>query len=151
MVRAASIFRTGRNISVNKADKNKAMKSLLFSLMAMMAILTVQASEMPYTYLTFETTDGAASVEMSSLKLTFSGTTLMIGTESFPISNLRKIYFSASDESSSTGIEAVPVGYSLMESDGIYDLQGHRVSKSDMKRGIYIMKTKDKTYKMVFK
>lgn len=139
-------------MSVDKANKNQAMKRQLFSLMAMMAMLTVQASEMPYTYLTFETTDGAkASVEMSSLKLTFSGTTLMIGTESFPISNLKKIYFSASDESSSTGIEAVPVGYSPKESDGIYDLQGHQVSKNNMKRGVYIVKTKEKTYKMVFK
>ena len=152
MVRAASIFRTGRNISVNKADKNKAMKSLLFSLMAMMAILTVQASEMPYTYLTFETTDGAkASVEMSSLKLTFSGTTLTIDTETYPISNLRKIYFSATDETNTTAIDALAGSYQPTEALGIYDLQGHRVSKSDMKRGIYIMKNKDKTYKMVFK
>ena len=118
----------------------------------MMAMLTIQASDVPKTYLTFETTDGVkASIEMSSQKLTFSGTTLTIGTDSYPISNLRKIYFSASDESSSTGIEAVKGGYSPTESVAIYDLQGHRVSKNDMKRGIYIVKTKDKTYKMVFK
>ena len=76
--------------------------------MVMMTMLTVQANDKSYTYLTFEKTDGAkASVEMASLKLTFIGTTLMIGTESFPISNLLKIYFTASDESSSTGIESV--------------------------------------------
>lgn len=115
-------------------------------------MLTVRASDMQHTYLTFETTDGAkASMEMSSLKLTFIGTTLVIGTESFPISNLRKIYFSASDESSPAGIEEVSGDNSLTESVGIYDLQGHQVSKSNMKRGIYIVKTKDKTYKIVFR
>ena len=118
----------------------------------MMAMLTIQASDVPKTYLTFETTDGAkASVEMSSLKLTFSGTTLTIGTETYPISNLRKIYFSATDETNTTAIDVVAGSYQPTEALGIYDLQGHRVSKSDMKRGIYIMKTKDKTYKMVFK
>lgn len=74
----------------------------------MMTMLTVQANNKSYTYLTFETTDGAkASIEMASLKLTFIGTTLTIGAESFPISNLKKIYFTSSDESGSTGIESV--------------------------------------------
>ena len=84
------------------------MRIILLSLMPMMTMLTVQANCNSSTYLTFETTDGArVSVEMASVKLTFSGTTLMIVTESFPISNLKKIYFSASDESGSTGIESV--------------------------------------------
>lgn len=127
------------------------MRKLLLSLMVMMTMLTVQANDKSYTYLTFETTDGAkASIGMASLKLTFSGTTLMIGTESFPISNLSKIYFTASDESSSTGIEYVKTA-TINESDAIYDLQGHQVTKGQMKRGIYIVKAKDRTYKMVFR
>lgn len=127
------------------------MRKLLLSLMAILSMLAVQANDKSYTYLTFETTDGAkASVEMASLKLTFSGTTLMIGTESFPISNLSKIYFTASDESSSTGIESVKTA-TVNESVAIYDLQGHQVTKGQMKRGIYIVKAKDRTYKMVFR
>ena len=127
------------------------MRKLLLSLMAILSMLTVQANDKSYTYLTFETTDGAkASVEMASLKLTFSGTTLMIGTESFPISNLSKIYFTASDESSSTGIESVKT-LTVNESVAIYDLQGHQVTKGQMKRGIYIVKAKDRIYKMVFR
>lgn len=127
------------------------MRNLLLTLMVMMTMMTVRANDKSYTYLTFETTDGAkASVEMASLKLTFSGTTLMMGTESFPISNLKKIYFSLSDESSSTGIESVKTAI-INESVAIYDLQGHQVTKGQMKRGIYIVKTKDRTYKMVFR
>ncbi len=119
--------------------------------MLMMAMLAVQANDTPHAYVTFETTDGAkVSVELSSQKLTFSGTTLTIGTESYPISNLKKIYFSASDESNSTGIESVTKA-ALNESAGIYDLQGRKVTESQMTRGIYIVKTKDKTYKMIFK
>ena len=117
----------------------------------MMTMLTVQANNKSYTYLTFETTDGAkASIEMASLKLTFIGTTLTIGTESFPISNLKKIYFTSSDESGSTGIESVKTA-TVNESITIYDLQGHQVTKGQMKRGVYIVKAKDRTYKMVFR
>ena len=127
------------------------MRKLLSTLMVMMTMLTVQANDKSYTYLTFETIDGAkASIEMASLKLTFIGTTLMIGTESFPISNLLKIYFTASDESSSTGIESVKTA-TVNESIAIYDLQGHQVTKGQMKRGVYIVKAKDRTYKMVFR
>ena len=127
------------------------MRKLLSTLMVMMTMLTVQANNKSYTYLTFETTDGAkASIEMASLKLTFIGTTLAIGTESFPISNLKKIYFTSSDESGSTGIESVKTA-TVNESIAIYDLQGHQVTKGQMKRGVYIVKAKDRTYKMVFR
>ena len=127
------------------------MKKLLLAILVMMTMLTVQANDKSYTYLTFETTDRAkASIEMASAKLTFSGTTLRIGTESFPISNLSKIYLTASDESSSTGFEPVPT-ITLNESVAIYDIQGHQVTKGQMKRGVYIVKTKDRTYKMVFR
>ena len=117
----------------------------------MMTMLTVQANDESYTYLTIETTDGAkVSIEMISAKLTFIGTTLMIGTESFPISNLKKIYFSTSDESGSTGIESVKTA-TINDSVAIYDLQGHQVTKGQVKQGIYIVKAKDKTYKMLFR
>ena len=127
------------------------MRKLLLSLMAMMTMLTVQANDETYTYLTFETTDGAkVSIEMTSAKLTFIGTTLIIGTESFPISNLKKIYFSTSDESESTGIESVKTA-TINDAVAIYDLQGHQVTKGQIKRGVYIVKTKEKTFKMLFR
>ena len=64
----------------------------------MMGALAVHADN--YTYLTFETTDGAkVSVEASSLNITISGTTLMAGGQSFALSDLSKMFFSLSDES----------------------------------------------------
>jgi hypothetical protein len=32
-----------------------------------------------------------------------------------------------------------------------YDLQGHKVTKAQMKKGVYIVKTNSKTYKIVVK
>ena len=108
--------------------------------------LTAQAEE--YSYLTFETTDGAkASVSVSDLTLTISGTTLTAGTQSFTLSNLSKMYFSTTDEST-TGIEEI-TSATLDEATDIYDLQGHKVTKDQMRKGVYIVKTNSRTYKMV--
>ena len=73
------------------------MKKILWLLTMMVGTLTAQAGE--YTYLTFETTDGAkVSVSVEGLTLTISGTTLTAGSQTFILSNLSKMYFSNSDE-----------------------------------------------------
>ena len=124
------------------------MKKIIFIMMALVGALTVQAEE--YAYLTFETTDGAkASVPASELKLTISGTTLTVGSQSFTLSNLSKMYFSNTDEST-TGIESI-TSETLDEATDIYDLQGHKVSKAQMKKGVYIVKTNRKTFKIVMR
>ena len=121
------------------------MKKIILLMTMMVGVLTAQAGD--YTYLTFETTDGAkASVSVSDLTLTISGTTLTAGTQSFTLSNLSKMYFSTSDET--TGIEEI-TSATLDEATDIYDLQGHKVTKAKMTKGVYIVKTKSKTYKMV--
>ena len=122
------------------------MKKLFLLLTVLVATLTVQAEG--YTYLTFETTDGAkASVSVENLTLTISGTTLTAGSQQFTLSNLSKMYFSTSDETA-TGIEEI-TSASIEEATDIYDLQGHKVSKEQMRKGVYIVKTKSRTYKMV--
>ena len=122
------------------------MKKILFLLTILVGTLTAQADS--YSYLTFETTDGAkASVSVSDLTLSISGTTLTAGTQSFTLSNLSKMYFSTTDEST-TGIEEI-TSATLDEATDIYDLQGHKVTKEQMRRGVYIVKTKQRTYKMV--
>lgn len=124
------------------------MKKIVLFLLTLVGVLTVQAED-TYTYLTFETTDGVkASVPVSSLTLTISGNTLTAGSESFTLSNLSKMYYSNDDET--TGIESITID-TLNEAADIYDLQGHKVSKEQMRKGIYIVKTKSKTYKMIVK
>ena len=112
----------------------------------MVGTLTAQADD--YTYLTFETTDGAkASVAVENLTLTISGTTLTAGSQQFTLSNLSKMYFSTSDKTT-TGIEEI-TNAALDEATDIYDLQGHKLTKEQMQKGVYIVKTKNRTYKMV--
>lgn len=124
------------------------MKRLLFILMMMTGTLAMQAGD--YPYLTFETTDGnKVSVSTESLTLTVSGTTLTAGNQSFTLVNLSKMYFSTSDEST-TGISET-VTADLNEVTDIYDLKGNKVSKSQMQKGVYIVKTNKGTFKMTVK
>lgn len=124
-------------------------KALLLFLMAMMGTIGMKAAD--YPYLTFELTDGSkASVSVSSdIAMTFSGTTLTIGSESFTLTNLSKMYFSTSDETT-TGISALETADSN-EIEAIYNLQGHKVSRDQMQRGVYIIKTKKGTSKITVK
>jgi len=118
------------------------MKKYIVLLLMMMVTLAVHADS--YTYLTFETTDGVkVSVEASSLTITISGTTLTAGSQPFTLSNLSKMYFSTSDET--TSIDRIENGEWKMEdaATAIYDLQGRKVTKDDLHSGqVYIVKTK---------
>ncbi len=128
------------------------MKKILLLLTMLVGAMTAQAED--YTYLTFETTDGAkASVSVASdVTLTISGTTLTVGSQSFTLTNLSKMYFSTTHETGTTGIETIDNGQLTIDnSTEIYDLQGHKVSKDQMRRGVYIVKTNSRTYKMVVK
>ncbi len=126
-------------------------------LMALAGALSVQAKSQlvtendgdVYTYLTFEMTDGTkVSVATSSLTLTFSGNTLTVGSQTFTLSNLSKMYFSTSNEST-TGIEEMATLDD--ENAEIYDLQGHQIQKEQMRKGVYIIKTKNRTRKILVK
>ena len=125
---------------------NTMMKKIFILLTVLLATQTAQAEG--YTYLTFETTEGAkASVSVENLTLTINGTTLTAGSQQFTLSNLSKMYFSTSDETA-TGIEEINSA-AIEEATDIYDLQGHKVTKEQMKKGVYIVKTNSRTYKMV--
>ena len=125
--------------------KSITMRKVLLTLLMAVGVLVARADG--YAYLTFETADGArASVAVESLALSISGTTLTAGTQSFNLSNLTKMYFSNADET--TGIEEV-TDATLDEAAEIYDLQGRTVSREQMKKGACIVKTKQKTYKIV--
>ena len=110
----------------------------------MMGALAVHADN--YTYLTFETTDGAKiSVEASSLSIKISGTTLTAGSQQFTLSNLSKMYFSTSNET--TGIKAISA-QELSDATEIYDLDGRKVQKEQLRKGVYVIKTKSGTQKI---
>ena len=124
------------------------MKNFFVLVMVLVGVLTAQAGD--YAYLTFETTDGAkASVAVESLTLTISGNTLTAGSQQFTLSNLSKMYFSNIDETA-TGIESIDNSQlTIDDSTEIFDLQGHKVSKNQIRKGVYIVKTNNRTYKMI--
>ena len=125
------------------------MKKIALLLMTLVGGgLAVQAED-SYTYLTFETTDGAkVSVSVSSQPVTINldNSTLAIGNETFALADLSKMYFSTQSET--TGIQEISSA-TIDEAADIYDLQGHKVTKAQMKKGVYIVKTNSKTYKIV--
>ena len=132
------------------------MKRFVLLLTVLVGALTAQASGgSDYPYLTFETTDGAkASIPVSSLTMTINGNTLTVGDQQFTLTNLAKMYFSTNDETAAgIGEELSVKSEEIIE---VYDLQGKkvkteewRVKRENLPRGIYIVKTKEKTYKMM--
>lgn len=132
------------------------MKSFILGILMMVGTLPTMAES--YPYLTFELTDGAkVSVPVSSLTLTVNGTTLKAGSQTFTISNLSKMYFSSTDETSgATAIDELTADD--FEGKEIYDLNGHKIELQitnyelpKLPRGVYIVKSKNKTCKIVVK
>lgn len=124
------------------------MKKVLLFLMTMMGA-TAQADDGTYSYLTFETANGAkTSVALSSSQtvLALSDGTLTVGNLSFSLADLSRMYFSTSDETA-TGIQELRVA-DLDDAADIYDLQGRKVAKAQMRKGIYVVKTSNGTYKV---
>ena len=124
------------------------MKSFILGILMMVGTLPTMAES--YPYLTFELTDGTkVSVSVSSLTLTVNGTTLKAGSLTFTISNLSKMYFSSTDETSgATAIDELTADD--LEGKEIYDLNGHELdSDALLPRGVYIVKSKNKTCKIV--
>ena len=110
------------------------------TMMVMIASVTAQAENDDYPYLTFETADGAkTSVSTASLTINIQDGKLVAGSKEFALADLSKMYFSTSDET--TGIEEVNIT-AFDETADIYDLQGRKVTKDQMRRGIYVVKTK---------
>ena len=82
------------------------MKKIVLASMILVGTLTAQADD--YTYLTFETTDGVkTSVDVSSLPATINldNSTLTVGSKTFALADLSKMYFSTQSET--TGIESI--------------------------------------------
>ena len=76
------------------------MKNRLFTLLiCTMGAIFAHAED--FTHLTFVSVDGdKVSIPIENLQISFSGSTLSAGDNSFELVNLDKMYFSSSDETS---------------------------------------------------
>ena len=120
------------------------MKKVLLSLSMLAGALSAMAED--YPYLTFETANGTkTSISTASLTINIQDGKLMAGSMELTLSDLSKMYFSTSDET--TGIKEVNIA-TLDDTADIYDLQGRKVSRDQMRRGVYVIKTKNGTRKV---
>lgn len=124
------------------------MRKQVLTTLALAAMLPVSAQE-AYSFLTIETTDGAkTNLPVETITMSVGDGVLTVGDQSFPLANLKKMYFS--DGNVITGIDQLTTD-GTDEIVAIYDLQGRKVNKDDMQNGIFVVKTKQKTTKMIVK
>ena len=123
------------------------MKRFFLIFLTVLGVMTAKAQD-SYTYLTFETNEGAkVSVPAQALTITLNETVLTAGNNSFALANLTKMYFSSSDETT-TGIVDI-TNDMIEEASEIFDLKGIKVQKDQMKQGAYIIKTQSGTFKVI--
>jgi hypothetical protein len=126
------------------------MRKLLLFLVLLLGTVSATA-DTDYPYLTFQTSDGTkVSISVSELTISISGTTLTAGSESFTLSNISKMYFSTTDESS-TDIQTIRMSDLTDDEVEIFDLQGKRVQKTGLRQGVYIVRTKEGISKIAVK
>jgi hypothetical protein len=125
------------------------MKKNVLTLLLLLVAMLAQAAD--YPYLTFEMTDGQkTSVSVTSLSISIADGKLTVGGQTFDLSSLSKMYFSTASET--TDISVVKNSQLVIDDDAeIYDLQGRKVSKDQMRHGIYVVKTKNGTFKVNMK
>lgn len=125
------------------------MKKNVLTLLLLLVAMMAQAAD--YPYLTFEMTDGQkTSVSVTSLSISIADGKLTVGGQTFDLSSLSKMYFSTASET--TDISVVKNSQLTIDDDAeIYDLQGRKVSKDQMRHGIYVVKTKNGTFKVNMK
>ncbi len=121
-----------------------------FLILGLLSILAIGMRASDYKYLLFTLTDGTTqSIDATGASISFSNGTLTatngVSSLSIPLANLEKMAFS--NEEGTTGIETVDIETLSDEHMSIYDLQGRSVSKGQIRKGIYIVKTHDKIYK----
>lgn len=139
------------------------MKKILFSLMLTCAAGTAHADDYTYPYLVLVGNDGSqTSLAVNQLELTFSDGQLVAknadGTQSFTLSQLRKMAFSDSPGV----VDAINTIDAQSANDcpaDIYTVSGIHAgtfehigdAQAALPKGIYIVKQKGQTYKISVK
>jgi hypothetical protein len=130
------------------------MKKILLFVLLMIGTCASYADDYTYPYLVFETADGTkTSVAVTEMTITIANGQLSVGGQTFSLSDLSKMYFSTT----TTGIANVNVDDNSFVD--VYDLNGRKVLSnsqlsilnSQLPKGIYIVKSGSKTYKIAVK
>ena len=128
------------------------------AILSMLTTLSGSLKATDYTYLVFTLIDGTTqSIAATNLNLTFNDGNLTARSETstlvIPLVNLQKMEFS---NDGSTGINATNESLqnqplTIDEATDFYDLQGRRVTKDQMRKGVYIIKKGNKSQKITIR
>lgn len=122
------------------------MKKRLLT-MSVLAALSGHLMADEFGYMVFTLNDGTMkSITASGLTLSFTDGNLSAKSGNneltIPLNSLKVMAFSKNC------VTAIGDTMADDDSEEIYDLQGHRVTRAEMRKGVYIIKTKNKTYKL---
>ncbi len=122
------------------------MKKRLLT-MSVLAALSGHLMADEFGYMVFTLNDGTMkSITASGLTLSFTDGNLSAKSGNneltIPLNSLKVMAFSKN------GVTAIGDTMADDDSEEIYDLQGHRVTRAEMRKGVYIIKTKNRTYKV---
>lgn len=122
------------------------MKKRLLT-MSVLAALSGHLMADEFGYMVFTLNDGTMkSITANGLTLSFTDGNLSAKSGNneltIPLNSLKVMAFSKN------GVTAIGDTMADDDSEEIYDLQGHRVTRAEMRKGVYIIKTKNKTYKV---
>ena len=127
------------------------MKRLIL-LLSLLAGMTCHLRANEYQYMVFTLTDGTTQFLLANdLSISFDDGNLIAQSKSgvitIPLKNLQKMAFS---NDATEGIGQIE-NNSEDEEPVFFDLQGRQVTREQMHKGVFIVKTKTKTYKMTVK
>lgn len=122
------------------------MKKRLLT-MSVLAALSGHLMADEFGYMVFTLNDGTMkSITASGLTLSFTDGNLSAKSGNneltIPLNSLKVMAFSKNC------VTAIGETMAYDDSEEIYDLKGHRVTRAEMRKGVYIIKTKNRTYKV---
>ena len=128
------------------------MKKLLL-IMSLLMGLASNMKAADYNYLVFTMTDGTTqSIAVTGLQLSFTDGNLTAtnGTEtlSIPLTDMQKMAFS---NDGTSGIDNAQFTIDNSQCTSYYTLDGRRLNGKPTVKGVYIVKTEIKTFKMTVK
>lgn len=133
------------------------MRKTFITILTLLGIATTQAED--YPYMMFQTHDGTVqTLASASLTITFSNGNMVVsnGTESkvIALTDLSKMFFTsdpASVEATQTETMNEPVEVFTMTGISMGKYESMKQAQATLERGIYVVKSKNKTLKITVK
>lgn len=132
------------------------MKQLFGTLLAFFALQTIEGQD--YKSFTFEMSDGSTrTISIEHLVLTFRNGSLQLqqdqNSEEFKLADLRQMYFTGQ----TTAIDPVSVEPATDSPVEVYSIEGIRIgvyatreaAQQQLPQGLYVIRNKRETYKML--